>query len=580
MKRILLTSVALSALLASAQDVHAKPLKLEWDSSGYFRTRAVTLTNLAPVDPVPFTHTSGEEYIIPEIRRTSYITSRLRVSPSLSYGEHASLHLQMDALDDVLWGDNNAVSSAPLFATDTSDQHYLGGEQDAFKLHKAWVEFKIPVGVMRIGRMPSHWGMGLLANGGGNTYLDNDAERPKHIPQRESLDTYFDDDFGDNHFGSVADRILFLTKPVAIIKALAGHDDKSSKLVAGYAYDKISEAPLLRAEPFGAQFRPYGQQGFLSRPGDDINEHVAFVVWNDPYANFGGPLARHTDELRLGSYWVWRHADRGSTQPSALGDRTPGACGVFDGQGVPCVDTGSDVFIADFWGRLRYGPLYAEAEVVAIFGETFGGVPFPSKNEKKEANINGGVARLGYFATNSKDEPLGEAIIEVGHASGDEDLSDQDFKQRALHPDFNVGLILFEETLRELSARTYGPSFLSAENPDGATGLFSNSGVINANYVQPRVRYHVPGQKITLIGSVLFAWVDTLAKTGPAMFYEDSGSGSSLGTEVDLGIKAQFAGNMHLSVESGYLFYGSALKTALPNADGSFSLQSRLAFVW
>ena len=30
-------------------------------------------------------------------------------------------------------------------------------------------------------------------------------------------------------------------------------------------------------------------------------------------------------------------------------------------------------------------------------------------------------------------------------ASGDEYLEDEHFKQRALHPDYNVGLILFEE---------------------------------------------------------------------------------------------------------------------------------------
>lgn len=580
MKRFLFATITLGAVLASAQHVHAKPLEIKWDTSGYFRTRAITLTNLAPVDSTTFTNAENNSYVIPEIRRTSYIMSRLRLSPSVSYGEKATLHLQLDALDDVLWGDNNALASAPLFATDTSDQYYLGGEQDALKLRKAWVQFQTPVGVMRVGRMPSHWGMGLLANGGGSGHLDSDPERPRHIPVRDSLDSYFDDDFGDNHFGSVADRILFITKPLSIIKALSGQRDKASKLVMGYAYDKISEAPLLPAEPAGSRFRPFGQQGFLSRPGDDINEHVALLLWNDPYPQFGGAMARHTDELRVGTYWVWRHSERGSTQPSTLGDTTPGACGVFDGEGVPCVDTGSDVFIADFWARLRYGPLYSETELVAIFGETFGGVPFPNKNEKKEANIDGGVLRLGYFATDAQERALAEGLIEVGHASGDDDLNDQNFKQRALHPDFNVGLILFEETLRELSARTYGPPFVSEENPNGATGFFSNGGVINANYVQPRVRFHLPDKKLTLVASVLFAWVDTLAKTGPAMFYEDSQNGSYLGTEVDLAIKAQFAGNMFLSVEGGYLQYGPALRTALPNADNSFTLQSRLAFVW
>ncbi len=580
MTRTLFSGVFLCVLATTllAPTAEAKPPKLEWDSSGYFRTRAITLTNLAPMDDQTHSLNTEESYVIPEIRRTSYITSRLRITPTLSWGKVATLHMQIDALDDVLWGDNNGLSAAPLFATDTSDQHYLGGSQDALRLHKAWVQFKVPVGVMRVGRMPSHWGMGLLANGGGNANFDPDPARPKHIPQRKSADYYFDDDFGDNHFGSVVDRILFITKPLSVYKTLTHKADTSSNLVMGYAYDKISEAPLLAAESDGSRFRPLGQQGFLSRPGDDVNEHVGFLVWNDPYAQFGGPFARDTDELRLGTYFVWRHSDRGSTQPGGLdsGD----TCGDFDGEPVACVDTGSDIFITDFWGRLRYGPFYAEAEVLAIFGETFGGIPFPGKNKKKRAEINGGVARLGYFATDSGGKPRFDALLEAGHASGDDAIADQDFKQRSLHPDFNVGLILFEETLRELSARTYGPPFLSSENPNGAVGFFSNGGVINSNYLQPKFRFHIPGKKLTLVTSVLLAWVDTLATDGPAMIFADSTSSSYLGTEVDVGLKAQFSGHMHFSLEAGYLHYGEALKTALPNANNSVSLQSRVAFVW
>jgi len=37
---------------------------------------------------------------------------------------------------------------------------------------------------------------------------------------------------------------------------------------------------------------------------------------------------------------------------------------------------------------------------------------------------------------------------------------------------------------------------------------------------------------------------------------------------------------MELSVEGGWLWYGDALESALPNANHSFSLQSRLAFIF
>ncbi len=76
------------------------------------------------------------------------------------------------------------------------------------------------------------------------------------------------------------------------------------------------------------------------------------------------------------------------------------------------------------------------------------------------------------------------------------------------------------------------------------------------------------------------AWADTLAIEGPAMIYDDQTNSSYLGTEVDVAIKAQFSGHMQFSLEAGYLKFGEALQSALPNADNSVSLQSRVAFVW
>ena len=112
----------------------------------------------------------------------------------------------------------------------------------------AWVQFPVPVGLMRVGRMPSHWGMGLLANGGGTGWMD--PESPKGEPQRRILDNFFDDDFGDNHFGSSADRILFITKPITIYRTLKKLGKVEHPLVVGYAFDKLSEAPLLPFEAF------------------------------------------------------------------------------------------------------------------------------------------------------------------------------------------------------------------------------------------------------------------------------------------------------------------------------------------
>src|SRR5687768_6543023 len=206
MKRILLGAAALAALCLSPGAAGADLNELKWAAEGFDRARQVYLTNLARQDRYVLTYPlTGEEVIVPEIRRTSYITHRLQVMPQVRYGDLAKLTVQVDALSDVLWGDNNGVSAAPLFATDTSNQDYLGGEEQAsVEVSRAWLEFNAKLGVMRVGRMPSHWGLGLLANGGGSAWMDPDPARPAAVPQRKSLDNFFDDDFGDNHFGSTA----------------------------------------------------------------------------------------------------------------------------------------------------------------------------------------------------------------------------------------------------------------------------------------------------------------------------------------------------------------------------------------
>ena len=552
-----------AALVAAPGVAHADLNELKWATEGYFRTRTVYLTNLAPQDRQEFGYLGGETVVYPDIRNTSYITSRLRVMPTLSYAKLAKLIVQVDALDDVLWGDNNGLSSAPLFATDSTNQYFLGGpQQPSVEIPRAWVEFQVPVGAMRVGRMASHWGMGLLANGGGTGHVD--PTTPVGEPKRRAMDHFMADDFGDKHFGSTADRILFATKPLSIYKTITKAGDITSNLIVGYAFDKLSESPFLPLEPFERNFRPFGQQGFISRgASDDVNEHVGLVLYN----NADWDQVRYTDELRVGVYGVLRSAGQGSTNPSAI---DPSAtCGQFEGQPVPCVDTGSKVWILDLWWRLRYGPWYTEGEGYMIGGKTFGGVPAPP-NTKKKANITAGVARVGYFDPTD----TWDVIFEVGHASGDDDLFDEEFKQRAIHPDYNVGLILYEDILREQTARAYF-RFFSPESPNGATGFFSNGGVINSNYIYPRGHFRTPIRNIVATGALLLAWVDELAVQAPF-----NATSKFLGAEIDAGLKASFAGNMEFSLETGYLFYGDFLKQILPNADGSFSLQTRLAFIW
>jgi len=246
------------------------------------------------------------------------------------------------------------------------------------------------------------------------------------------------------------------------------------------------------------------------------------------------------------------------------------------------------------WGKIRYGSMYGEFEAVHIGGETTGGVPFPGSNIRKKASINGAVVRGGWLTEKW------DAILELGHSSGDDDLGDLKFKQRALHPDYNVGLILFEEVVRERAARAFGTDLVMATSPDGARGFMPNGGVINSNYLLAKGRFRPGFGGFEFVGQTLVAFVDEFSFTTPNVFVCPLGdvegtpgnlsckTSKLLGTEFDLAIKSRFAQDLiDFSLEMGYLKFGDILKTTSRTArkiddpeSGAFSIQARVAFVW
>jgi len=549
---------------------------MKWALEGYYRNRTVYLTNLANEDlpPVSFDPAGGRTIFFPKVQRTSYMMHRARLTPQISLFSPvdsvksvARVFAQIDVFDDVIWGDNNGRSAAPLFAVNPTNTTYFGEEKPDVQIPRLWIEFQIPIGQVRVGRMPSHWGMGILANGGGS--FDWDPSTRPGYPKRKNLDTYFDDDFGDNHFGSTNDRVMFVTKPIEV----ATRGKKKSNLIVGYAFDKISEAPLLTDEPFERRFRPFAQQGFISRgKSDDVNEHVLIALYNNPEWHEGTK-----DELRGGTYIVLRTQDQSCTNPSKVETNGSHKCDA---------DDGSFVQNYDVWGKIRWGGLYAEGEGFTIRGDSFGGVPAPA-NSQQTAEIYGGVARVGWLTEQW------DALVEVGHASGDHDLYAIDdgskFTQRPLHPDHNVGLVLYEEILRERSARRLATGSIGASkpsNPDGAKGFASLGGVINSTYVNPRFRFRAPEgifEGTSVVLGVLMAWNDekeVLTGQSGHEFFPADGRGSFLGTEVDLGLHYKFYdGHVTFALETGYLHFGDALARDY-DADGSFTLQTRTAFVF
>ncbi|HEY6098478.1 MAG TPA: TIGR04551 family protein, partial [Anaeromyxobacter sp.] len=106
---------------------------------------------------------------------------RLRLEPTLNVSEYVRVRAQVDVLDNYVMGS----SAGPLFDLPGSpypvpfygssralDPNDPTSDRAAILPKRAWAEVQTPVGLLSFGRMPSHWGLGILANDGSG--LDQD----------------------------------------------------------------------------------------------------------------------------------------------------------------------------------------------------------------------------------------------------------------------------------------------------------------------------------------------------------------------------------------------------------------------
>src|SRR5688572_11678806 len=104
---------------------------------------------------------------------------RLRLEPVINIDERSSVHFQIDVLDNLVLGStpDGSYNDGTARPTNISINGFSGGQApqeagrnylyDSIRVKQAWAEVMTPLGLLRFGRMPSHWGMGILANAGG-----------------------------------------------------------------------------------------------------------------------------------------------------------------------------------------------------------------------------------------------------------------------------------------------------------------------------------------------------------------------------------------------------------------------------
>lgn len=393
---------------------------------------------------------------------------RLRLEPVIHLGERAgstrtaSVHMQVDVVDnlvlgstpDSFFGDGTASpGNSPLEAFSGSQAPVQAGrnsKSDSLVVRRAWAEIFTPFGELKVGRMPSHWGMGILTNAGGEDPIHGGYD--------------LDSDFGDT-----VDRLIFNAQiPGTNLRGAVGTDWTSTAPAA-------SQTDLF--------LNTYDDQPFDLDDNDDVTQWVFAISRLDSPKDFADRVADGELVVNYGAYFLYRNQDFSHT-------------GVTIGEAPPTdtlVARGLTEYIPDLWGRLAWKDLELEVEAVAVLGEVdelsdLGLVRGDPDEPAAKIRSWGGVGRVTYKLVDG-DLRLGG---EVGIASGDQFDSDvpgrTNVAQSSLVPsgsvsrqqgdditafrfnfDYEIDLILFRELIGTVTNTTYLRPMLQYELTDRIT---------------------------------------------------------------------------------------------------------------
>jgi uncharacterized protein (TIGR04551 family) len=332
----------------------------EVDLTGYLRTRGEALYNLdldrgltpsgQPLFPVSQAN--------PRAQTLTHWDMRLRTDVALyAPGSMVGVKARFDVLDNV------ALGSLPEGVPSTTLSQR--SPADVLRVSRAWGELVLPFGLLAAGRMGTHWGLGMVANGG--DCLDCDS-------------------------ADAADRVAFLAP-------LAGH-------IWALAYDFSATGPLAQRPN---QNRTLG----LESTTNVRTVTFAWMRWRNDAARARRRRAGKTT-VEYGSYLThrWQTDDIPATYLPVENRGDPLANG-----GAGIMGRGFRATAADGWARLSFPWARVEAEV-AYLTATFDQaslLPGVLLRDPAKSRQLGGVLETDFGPEDSRFS----AGLDAGYASGD-----------------------------------------------------------------------------------------------------------------------------------------------------------------
>jgi uncharacterized protein (TIGR04551 family) len=444
---------------------------------------------------------------------------RLRLEPVLNVYEDIKIKMQWDILDNIVLGstpDGFPKSPiVPLLAFSQSQIPPSDGVNalvDSLRVKRVWAEVGTPLGQLRFGRMPSHFGMGVLANEGRG----------------------LDSDFGDTN-----DRIMFATKIGDFY------------IVPAYDWTVSGPSSATRLAPQG--------QPFDRDQRDDVDQYILAVARRDKDQEIKEKLENDELVLNYGTYQVLRFQALDAANYYAGNDPNDMTAN------QKLVERDAQAWIYSLWFKLLWRKLSLEAEYVGILGN-IGNRALAGDLDTRQADISinqhGGAFNAEYkflrdaltlnllLVIASGDRapgwgvlPLSDASPQPGSWDGSQAIeTEPSINNFRMDPDFQVDLILWRQLV----------------------GL-----VTDAIVVRPGVQYNLTegfGARLDLVYSRAF-----FAESTPSAGKAALGLGSqdaNLGIEADLKIFYDSEDGFHAWLQYGLLIPFGGLDRAVLDTDG------------
>ena len=433
---------------------------------------------------------------------------RLRLEPRFELTNTMAIHTQLDLLDNVVLG-STPESTSPLGAFGGNAAPPTAGvnsDRNSIVVRRAWGEVSTSLALLKFGRMPDHFGLGIVANSGRRADTDYASWETLWAPGAEANvgganDTSMD---LDSDYGDTVDRAMITAEiPGTPLRAVAAYDWPTTGLAT-------NQTDLTAGE--------VGGQPWDLDDADDASQWMLAVARIDAPADFREQMDRGDLALNFGGRLTYRSQDFAYDTSAFVNG---GAA-----SGDAFVTRGASQYIGDAWLKVGWKKVLFEAEAAAQIG-SIDTLDDLGHTAALDLRAFGGVARA---TTTTFDDKLGLGL-ELGLATGDDTdnviqgrthlrnatlLRDGDntMSRFVFDPDYKIDLILFRELIGAVS---------------------------NAFYVRPRMSYQLTKSITFRAQNVTSTAIKKVSTPGNDTFW---------GTEFDADLGYD-AGGFHMGLAYG-----------------------------